>query len=136
MGSYGALVGSDSSGVWPSAATGWQDLCAIAEPLEPVENQVEPELVGVDPVLAGLRLDVLEGVLCEVRVVLREVPAHEASQHVVELRGIDRPVVQDERGIALDVALDDVVRVIGQLLRETRVAEAAEERVAVLQPAG
>src|SRR5215211_6278971 len=71
--------------------------------------------------------------LRKVREVLVEVPAHEPLDDVVERLGVDRAIVQDERREALDVALDDVVRVKRQLLREAGVPETTKERVAVLQ---
>ena len=104
----------------------------VTKPLEPVEHEVEPELEGVHVVLARLGLHVLVRVLREVREVGGEVPLEKTVHDVLQHLGVDGPVVQDERREALGVALDDVVRVERQLLREARVPEASEKRLAVL----
>src|SRR5207249_10278396 len=82
---------------------------------------------------AGLWLHVLPGVLGEVGVVSGEISPEEARCDFLELVHVDRPEAQDLRRVPEDVALDDVVRVIRQLLREARVPEASQQRVPVAQ---
>ena len=83
--------------------------------------------------MSGVRLHVLAHVLGEVGVLVgREVPK-EPRRHLLELALLEVEVPLLERE-ALDVALQDVERVVRQILREAGFAKSPEHRVRVSHP--
>jgi hypothetical protein len=88
---------------------------------------------GAAHVVVPVGLHVLQGVLGEVGILVGEIAAEELAHDIVEPFHVDRSVAQNLDGVAQDVALDDVVSVVRQILREARVPKASEQRVSVAQ---
>ena len=104
-------------------------------PVEAVEDQVEPELVLVAVVVAGLQ-DVLDDDLGEVRVGAGRELGHDRLGHLGGLlRRVERQAGLLQRE-PVDVAVEDRVGVGGQLDREARVPEDTEDGVVVSQVRG
>ena len=101
---------------------------SVAEPLEPVEDQVEPEL-ELGRAVGARRGEVLLGVLDHVGVLLGRDLSQEALGQVDELLlGLERHAHLPERE-ARDVAVEGVIRVVGHVGREARFPKRSEDRL-------
>jgi hypothetical protein len=87
---------------------------------EPVEDQVEGELEGRHLLVRAVA-QVLARVLVEVRVPVGRDQSLDRGGHVRDLRGVHGVTQLPERE-AEDVAVERVVRVVGRVGREPRLA--------------
>ena len=104
------------------------------DPLEAVEDQVEPERERA-LVVRVARLEVLLDVLDEVRQLARGKLPEEGRRHGRRMSSsVPRSIPTCHSVNPDDVAVQRVIRVIGHLGREARLAEASEDRLHVSQP--
>src|SRR5258708_11828909 len=107
----------------------------FAGSFEAVEDQVDPELVLIAVVVAGLE-DVLDSELGEVRVLVSGEPRqHRLGQRRGFRWSVERPAALLQRE-PVDVSVEDRVGLRGQLDREASVPKAPDDGVVVPQRRG
>src|SRR4051812_23996128 len=101
----------------------------LAQFLQSVENEVEPELERAHLAVRAVG-QVLVAMLCEVRVVVER----EVADEPLDDFGRDRGMAREPEREAEDVRVERVVGGVGRIRGEARLAEAPEELVHVDEP--
>ena len=97
----------------------------VLGPVEPGEDQIEPDF---EAAFVSVRLHVLHDVLDEVRVLVGRQRPQEVRREAWELVHLVREAQLLER-VPEDVGLQNVVRVIRQILGQARLAQRPEHPV-------